>query len=297
MPHIFSHRPLILQLFWVAAFLFLPRHPDAAEAHFTDPAQALGFAPHKALYDIQLVGTKSGSQIVNISGQMFYEWQPGCEAWTSNHRFNILYEYADSAPMHITSDFSTYESFDGQTLDFSSRRKRDGVLFEELRGHGTLDDSGQGEIAYSLPKDLAFSLPKGTLFPTGHSMGVAQQIKDGQKIYNATIFDGSDEEGPVEVNTFIGKAINDVAEFEPSPNLDVRLLNTPAHQIRLAFFPLDDPSSTSDYEMNIVFHDNGIISDMIVEYDDFTISQKLVALESLPVACNLSKKTTPKDGK
>ena len=31
--------------------------------------------PHKALYDIKMVSKDSGSQILNISGQMFYEWR------------------------------------------------------------------------------------------------------------------------------------------------------------------------------------------------------------------------------
>ncbi len=59
------------------------------------------------------------------------------------------------------------------------------------------------------------------------------------------------------------------------------MLGGAAWRIRLAFFPLNKPSETSDYEMELTFHENGIIRDMIVEYDDFTLSQKLVALEKI----------------
>jgi len=74
--------------------------------------------PHKALYDISLVATRSGSQVVNISGQMFYEWKPTCEAWITDHRFSLFYEYADSPGMRITSDFSTHETYDGNLFNY-----------------------------------------------------------------------------------------------------------------------------------------------------------------------------------
>jgi hypothetical protein len=279
----------------VFAFLILISAPAFAAPEIKDNARNAGLVPHKALYDIKLVSTKSGSQVVNIKGQMFYEWQSTCDGWISNHRFNLYYEYADSPAMRITSDFSTYESFDGKSMNFTSQRKRDGQLFEELRGQATLNDDGKGEVLYSIPKDLVFDLPKGAVFPMGHTLNVIQKITEGKKFYKATIFDGSDEEGPVEINAFIGKSVNAPSKVDPSPKIDMNLVNTPARQVRLAFFPLSDPAATSDYEMNVVFHQNGLISDMLIEYDDFTVSQKLAALEKLdnPTCQNVEVRTQP----
>ena len=246
-----------------------------------------GLQPHKALYDIKLVSTHSGSQVLNISGQMFYEWQPTCDAWISNHRFNILYEYADSAPMRVASDFSTYETFDGKTVNFTSQRKRDGELFEEMRGQALVDDKGTGKATFTLPGGLAYDLPAGALFPMGHSLGVAQAIREGKKIYHAVIFDGSDQEGPVEVNAVIGKTIEPKAKLEKVSGapIDQSLLNGSAHQVRLAFFPLESSETTSDYEMVMDLYDNGVIDNMKIEYKDFTISQKLIALEPMKDSC------------
>lgn len=281
------HRTLCCLCFalFVSAVCLLAGKAYAA-GNLSESVRVLGFKPHKALYDIRLSGTKSGSQIVNIAGQMFYEWQPVCDAWTSSHRFNILYEYADSPPMRITSDFSTHETFDGTSFNFTSRRRRDGELFEELRGYAAIGDEGAGTAAYTMPEGVSFTLPQGTLFPMAHSIGMAQAVKAGKTFYNAVIFDGSDEEGPVEINTFIGKLIDGNSVFEDSPNLDKTLLGSPAHEVRLAFFPLKKETAAADYEMNLVFHDNGVISDMEIEYDDFTITQKLIAIEPLEGGCN-----------
>jgi hypothetical protein len=252
-----------------------------------------GIAAHKALYDIKLTGIKSGSQIVNISGQMLYEWQPSCDGWLANHRFNLMYEYADSEPMRITSDFSTFESFDGKSLDFTSQRKRDGQLFEEFRGRATLTADGTGEAIYTLPDGLEFDLKNG-MFPMMHTVNVLKSIKDGKKFFNATVFDGADDEGPVEINAFVGKN-PPVPDVKPSKKIDAALLKSPAHTVRLAFFPVKDSSPTSDYEMDISLHDNGVVSEMFIEYDDFSITQKLVALEPVKSACS-SENTSQKPG-
>lgn len=256
-------------------------------AVFAGPAVDAGFVPHKALYEIDMAASRSGSQIANIDGQMFYEWQPDCEAWSSNHRFKLLYEYADSPPMNIVSDYSTFESFDGKTLNFTSQRKKNGRVVEELRGRAVMDgEEAPGGVArFSLPEGLSYDLPAGTMFPMSHTLAVLEKIRAGEKFYIGTIFDGSDEQGPVQVNAFIGDTVNAMAEIEPSPELNTALINNKAYRVRMAFFPLKSKEQTPDYEMEVTFHENGVISDMLIEYDDFSLRQSLVALEKMPDLC------------
>lgn len=273
-------------MFYRACLLLLFFCLPAGAAFAADPATSAGFVPHKALYKIGLVSTKSGSQIVNIDGQMYYQWEPGCEGWTSDNRFKILYEYADSDPMAVESDFSTFETFDGKSFNFSSQRKRDDEVFEEMRGQTLLDqEKGAGEASFSIPEGLTYKLEPGTLFPMQHTMEVLKHVKAGEKFFKATIFDGSDEAGPVEVNAFIGKEINGADGFQPSKDLDLSLLKDKAYKVRLAFFPLKDTEAASDYEMDVVLHENGVISDMVIYYEDFSLSQKLVALEKQDGTC------------
>lgn len=256
-----------------------PAAPRIESRSYADPK----IVPHKALYRIEMISKRSSAQVLNISGEMFFALKSTCDAWTTDHRFNLLYEYADSAPMRITSDFTTYERHAGDSFDFNSRRRRDGALYEELRGQAMIAD-GAGTADYTMPQDLEFELPAGTLFPMAHTASVLRAAREGKKFFAATIFDGSDEEGPAEVTAFIGKPVNAMAQMAPGSGIDTALINTPAWQMRLAFFPLNSAESEADYEMNIVLHDNGVISDMAVDYKDFSVTQKLVALEALPAA-------------
>lgn len=257
---------------------------DVLAAGLADRAAAAMLAPHRAIYEIRLVSAQSGSQLVNVSGRMMYEWRPTCDAWISKHRFDIAYEYADTPPMTISSDFSTFEPFDGKSMDFTSQRRKDGVLYEELRGRAE-HEAKTGTASYTMPPDLDFDLPEGTLFPVGHTLAVLEAQQAGTKFFKSVIFDGSDDQGPVEVTSFLGASVDDKDKYKGNKDIDANLMTGEAWKARLAFFPLDEMSETSDYEMSLVFHENGIITDMVINYDDFTISQDLVALEPVESDC------------
>lgn len=241
------------------------------------------FAAHKALYEIKLSSTRSGSQIANISGEMYYEWKSSCDGWLSDHRFNMLYEYADSPSMRITSNFSTHEYLDGSRLDFSSQRKNNGTLFENIRGYAE-----KGLATYTEPLGLSYELPADTMFPVYHTAAVLRQIRSGNKFFTTTIFDGSDTEGPIEASSFLIGDADITGLYEENKAIDQALLKSAAHNVRLAFFALNETQeqqSSSDYEMDLVFHENGIISKMSIDYDDFSITQNLIALEKIETPC------------
>lgn len=252
-----------------------------------DRATQAGLAPHKALYEIKMIANHSNSQFQNLSGQMYYQWQPTCDAWMSSHRFNLVYEYTDTPAMRITSDYSTYEPFDGKSMTFTSQRRRDGELFEELRGGAQIggEPGERPEAVYTIPENLTFALTDETLFPMSHTLTVLEKIREGKKFFRSAIFDGSDQDGPMQVTSFVGKPVPPDDLIKVSAGVDDKLLRTKAWNVRLAFFPLNKEDAGSDYEMNVVFHENGLISDIIIEYHDFTVSQKLVALEPLESTC------------
>lgn len=244
--------------------------------------------PHRALYEIDLVSTRSGSPVVNVDGEMMYQWKPACEGWNTQHRFHLFYEYTDNPSVKITSDFSTFEGLDRRSLSFSSRRKSDHILLDEYRGHAELGESG-GVVTYSIPKDLSHDLSEETILPTQHTAQLISAMRRGDKFFTATVFDGSDETGAVVINGFIGAPVSTGGEASaPLPTKDgieSRLLQSPARNIRLAFFPEASEEATPDYEMDMVFQENGIIREMTIRYDDFSVRQTLKALKKVKGTC------------
>jgi hypothetical protein len=245
--------------------------------------------PHKALYDIRLSALRSGAQITNLYGQMFFEWKSDCDAWVSDHRSNLFYEYSEGGTVNITTDFATYETIDGNSMSFNTRREQGGKLFEEFRGYANSSAEEQGEALYTIPDGMTYDLPAGTLFPMQHTVDILKRAREGEKFFNATIFDGSDDEGPHDVNTFILPMDTSKLSYVSSrEGIDESLLKVPAWQLRMAYFPLTEPQSESaDYEMSLIAHENGVVSYVSIDYEKFSIEQKLVALEELPAtSCN-----------
>ena len=132
-------------------------------------------APHKALYEIRLSSIRSGAQITNLQGQMFFEWKNDCDAWVSDHRSNLFYDYSEGGTVNITTDFATYETLDGKSMSFNTRREQGGKLFEEFRGYANSDEKEKGEALYTLPDGMTYDLPAGTLFPMQHTVEILEK--------------------------------------------------------------------------------------------------------------------------
>ncbi len=272
----------------IGGFFILHYRPSFAPTVSPGKATAplpLTLLPHKALYGVSMVSARNGSQVIDIDGKMFFQMHQGCDAYITDHRFVLTYDYADSTPMRVTSDFSTVESMDGKTFDFSSRRRRDGELYQELRGKAVMPQAGMGQAVYALPADLTFDLAAGTRFPAMHTRDLITAARAGKSFLSARIFDGSDEEGPLDVTAIITPAKDVVL---PSGTMIAQeALVRPAWRVHLAFFPTTSVSETADYELTMILHENGVISDMTIDYRDFSVHQQLLALDPLvPDGCD-----------
>lgn len=249
---------------------------------FVLPAQAgaVDLASHKAIYDIHLVSAKNGSQVIDVRGKMFYSVRKSCDGWISDHKFNLTYEYSGAPTVAVDTQFTSFESFDGKTLNFSSSSLKNGEYDKDIRGRAHLVSDGpvdKSSARFSMPEDVSFPLSQATLFPAAHTEKLIETAEQGKKIFKATVFDGQDESGPVEINAVIGKPIVADAQSE----FDKSLVGVRGWNARLAVFPQQDKDdeSMSDYEMSMQFLENGIVKDVKIDYHDFSVVQKLVALE------------------
>lgn len=265
----------------------LPVTAPAPPAATAQKAEALPpLALHKAIYDFRLVSADAGAGITGIDGKMYYEQDDNCDAWTTDHRFRVQYQYPERKPVQSTSHYVAFEAKDGSQFYYTSERNEDGASVEQLRGSVNHNDDGTATADYSRPEDLSYDLPKGYLLPTQHTEEIIRHAKAGDKVFDAVMFDGTDEDGPVEINTLIGpKLTPEELQQLSSGNkqIDAKLLTPDAWHLRMAMFPLKDKEEMMPaYEMDVILHDNGVVSYSLVDYRDFKVSQKLLALTKLP---------------
>lgn len=240
-------------------------------------------APHRALYDISLISARSGSQIIDVKGQMMYEFIPDCEGSLTNHQFNMQYFYADQPVTKLKSNFSLYETHDGQELDFITQRKSGNKVFQKFTGHASQKSK---EVTFASPTQMTQTLSKDALFPTAHTRELIKAIEKSKTTYNAGLFDGSDLEGSTNTFTVINKAATPVNAQNLNDTIDSALLQSPAHHLQIAFFPENSDQFAAEYEMSSIFHQNGVMRNIKIAYDDFSIQQELIALEALESSCS-----------
>lgn len=250
---------------------------------FAGGITADAIAPHRALYEIELTSVKSGSQLSGLSGKMYFEWKRDCDAWNTDNRSVLYYSYSDGTTTRVNSDFITREDLKGKDFNFSAKRSSDGKVIEEYRGHA----SGEKAV-YSIPAGHVVDLPRGTLFPMGHTAEIMHRMKGGEKYFTVPLFDGSDDKNPPEVSVFIGSGTKAPEAVSGSKKVDTALMASPAHKMHIAFFPADSDTDASDYEMDLIAHDNGVVSDIDITYNNFSIRQKLVALQKIEAPANCS---------
>ncbi len=251
--------------------------------------------PHRAIYQIKMSSVKRGSQVLGITGIMSYVLKKSCHGWITDHRFDMVYQYSTSPSIRVDTKFSSFENFAGTDLTFSSSRSRDGEVYDKVRGNASIDpDHQKKSIAdYSIPEGMQYDLSKGTLFPIAHTYYLISEARKGRRVIPSIVFDGSDDQGPVEINTVIGRKndAQNLSDKQDSSNvkkskIDNTLLNVPVWQVNMAIFPVDDAEVLADYELSMDLLENGIVREMNVDYHDFSINQKLVALEKVsPEKC------------
>ncbi|MGH7048061.1 MAG: cell envelope integrity EipB family protein [Stellaceae bacterium] len=241
-------------------------------------AHGAEIAPHRALYMMTLGSARSDSGVVDANGTMDYEWGETCDGWTIEQRYRLQMRYAENRDVDITSSFVTWESKDGLHYQFNQRQTRNGALDQQIRGSAELDGPGKGGVArFTLPHEHTLKLAPGVLFPSAHTILLIDEASAGKTFLSRQVFDGAADENAVEVSAVISRKVHaDPAAARLSP-----LLEQPGWNVRLAFFPVDPAAEEPDYELGMRLLDNGVSTDMVIDYGDYSIRAKLVAIEAL----------------
>ncbi len=237
----------------------------------------LAMAPHQATYRMSLASTQPGSGIVGADGTMSYRFADTCDGWTVENRIDVTYAYSEGGQAQTSSDFVTWESKDGLRYRFRVRNARDGQVTDEIEGTAELRGRGQGGVArFTRPEAVTVVLPKGTLFPTEHTVRLMDAARAGEHSLLKVVFDGSDDQGPYDVNALIGRS-SPQQENPASP-----LLDSPSWPMSLAFFPVGGKDSAPDFEMRLLYHANGVAQDILQSFKTFSLRGQLETIEALP---------------
>ncbi|MCG8490603.1 MAG: cell envelope integrity EipB family protein [Sneathiellales bacterium] len=242
----------------------------------TYAAGPVPLASHRAVYDLSLKELIQSTGISDVRGRIVMEMENGCEGYILNQR--MLIELISDDGGAIVSDFhiSTFENKSGDTMRFTMSSAINGKTVEKSSGIASKEGE-EGVVRFSDEEGKELKLPKGVLFPTAHTLKILQSAREGKNLVSAKVFDGNGQEGLQDSLTIIGKR-NSATKNLPD---DGKMQDMKHWPVRLTFFDLTKQQNEPDYEVALEMFENGVASDLILKYQDFSLNGELVKLEFL----------------
>ena len=237
-------------------------------------AVGTGLLSHRAFYRLSLADSDSGSGLARVRGALVLEWRASCDGWLSQQRLGFVADADDGPGFAYDVRFSSWESADRTQLSFSVRSFDGPTMQEEFRGSAKLRGPGEaGEVSYTLPKAEEKPLPAGTIFPTEHVSDIIAAARAGERILSRQVFDGSGEDALTKATAIIGSA-------KPVTGTDGS--EETRWPVSLAYFPITGDDALPQFELSFDLSEGGVMSNVRLDYGDFTLAAALEKLEPLP---------------
>lgn len=249
--------------------------------------EVIGFAPHRAVYDITLARTAPGSGVADMSGRMVYELAgSACEGYTQNMRF--VTELTNREGEAQVSDLrtSSWEDATGKRLRFNSTQFRDDQAVETTQGDaGRTTGSAAVRVELTKPAKKKLDLGGQVYFPIQHSIALLESARAGKSVFAADLYDGSEKgEKVYQTSAFIGQRAAPGSAATPHGVTGAETLAKLASwPIAISYFEpgTEKTDALPAYELSFRFFDNGVSTRLYIDYGDFAILGELKELTFL----------------
>ena len=263
--------------------VLVPQGRPAAKVNFA----GVHFQPHRAVYDITFDHATPGSGVADMSGRMVYELTGGhCGGYTQNMRFVTRMTNQEGVEQVNDLRTTSFEDIAKHSLRFSSSQYENQKLSEASQGMAAPAKGATfTEVKLTKPAKKTVKLPSDIYFPIQHSLALMQAARAGRSVFLANLYDGSDKgEKFYETNAVIGARSESGSGHVPAnvPNGDV-LAKLPSWPIAIGYFE-PGPAQTDaipSYELSFRFFDNGVSTNLYIDYGDFAIRGELKELSFL----------------
>jgi hypothetical protein len=244
------------------------------------PGNALadGLTGQDALYNLTLSKVRT-HDVTGAAGQMRFSVVDGCTGWGTTQHMTLLIRSADGTLNKTVTDYVTWESKDGKTLTFTLREvDNDGKLTVDDAGTAThTGNDGRGTISYSTPANTTLALPPGTLFPMAHTQALIDAGRSSKKFISVPLFDGTTSDGAQ--HTFVAILGHHNGDPSPFPSL----AKMPSDDVDIAFYERKNDDENPDFRSQMRYYDNGVTTDLVLDFGDFIMTGKLEKL-TIPTA-------------
>lgn len=255
------------------------------------PAQAANLVPHRAFYTLEAARLDDSAGIAQISGKLAYEIRGSdCEGYSVNYRVANRYVQGEGQSQISDVQLTSFESGDGLELDLQQKQFTNAKLDAESRIKVKRPKAGEvaaGEITGTEPK--SFTIEAGAVFPTDFQKKLVEAAERGETRFNTLIYEGSEGEKSLRVISFIGAKKPVTALADTTPDKALKGLSAAVFwPVTISYYSVDDTGDDEPtYQATFNMLDNGISTDLMMDYGRYALKGTLSKLEILQQdSCN-----------
>ena len=247
-------------------------------------SESVALAPHRAVYELTLSASRSGTSVTSVAGRMVYDLVGSpCDGYTQNMRFvtRMMHQSGSASVSDLRS--TTWEDAVGKRFRFDSTQIRDDKTNETTTGEASRLDASEGiKVDLTKPAKRTLSLPAGVYFPVQHTIALIQAARTGKASFRADLYDGSEKgEKVYDTVSAVGRAQAAGSNRKlPKVAGTDRLDAIPAWPVSIAYF--ESRSEGRDalpvYEISFLMFDNGVSRRLHIDYGDFALQGELTEI-------------------
>jgi hypothetical protein len=254
-------------------------------------AQAKTLVPHRAYYTLEAARLDDAAGLSQISGKLAYEIRGSeCEGYSINYRVANRYVQNEGQAQISDVRLTSFESGDGLELDLQQKQFTDAKLEGESRIKVKRPRTGAaaaGEITGTEKK--SFTVDAAAVFPTDFQKKLLEAAERGETRFQTMIYEGSEGEKSLRAISFIGtrKPVSGMADTTPNNALS-GLSAASFWPVTVSYYAIEgEGDDQPTYQATFNMLDNGISTDLLMDYGGYALKGTLSKLEILEQdACN-----------
>lgn len=238
----------------------------ACSAH--DVTAATSLVSHKANYTLTLGERNKNAVVQNLRGKISFELRNECDGWslTEDYLFQFLYESGQE--ITIFSQSNSWEDSKGQLYSFDVREQNSYEPESIYTGFANLfTENESGQASYAGAFDDNLKLSNDILFPVSYTRAIIDAAEKGRKFMSNKLFVNSTPEDALKTAS---AAIGNKKPFDSNIQID-GITTSHYWPIDIAYFKTNATQATPEYQIQMDLHNNGVVTDFIIDYGDFTI--------------------------
>lgn len=259
-----------------------------AEAQ-TVPAAA-GLQPHRIAYEVTLDPARSPGNFADARGLMVLEFTGNaCDGYATNFRQVTDLAGADGDRRQLDFRVNLWEGEQGKRFRFAMRNTVNGRLTRDADGEATRNRDGSIAVRMKKPRGQRSDLDGAALFPSAMTLDLIAAAQAGKRSFSAQLFDGSEGgEKVYDVAATIGGPLAGERQGRLEPVMRGKNLDQLARwPITVSYFETTPGDRVPVYRMKSITFANGVLSDLVFEFPEFSLAARAVRYEELPrEACN-----------